>query len=209
MKNQAAELTGEKFNMLTVLERAGSKNGKALWKCQCECGNAIYLTTDILKSGRQISCGCYRKSRNLKHGDCYERLYHIWNGMIGRCTHKSYPSYKHYGKNGVSVCDQWKEYESFKKWALENGYDDNLLIDRIDNGKGYSPDNCRFVTAKQQQNNKTNNHVLTFKGQRKTVCEWAEILNVNPQALFSRLKRGWTIERTLSEPIHLKGGVCH
>lgn len=137
------------------------------------------------------------------------RLYHIWNGMRGRCLHKSYASFKNYGGKGVKIVKEWLKFENFKKWALENGYSETLTLDRIDSNKDYEPNNCRWVSMKKQQNNKTNNRKLFYNGEYKTVSEWAECLGVNTQTLFTRLKRGWSVERTLATPVKVKGGVYH
>ena len=137
------------------------------------------------------------------------RLYHIWNGMRGRCLHESCAGYKYYGAKGVSICEDWGDFDNFKKWALNNGYKDGLTLDRIDNKKGYSPNNCRWVTIKMQENNRSNNRRLFYKGEYKTVSEWAEYLGFNTQTLFTRLQRGWSIERALTTPIKVKGGGHH
>ena len=133
-----------------------------------------------------------------------KRIYHIWNGMIGRCTHPSYPSYERYGAKGISVCQEWMTFENFEKWALKNGYEKTLSLDRLDNEKDYSPDNCRWSTFKEQENNRSNNRKLVYRGQEKTVSEWAEALGVNVATLFTRLKRGWSTERLLETPIRAK-----
>lgn len=142
-------------------------------------------------------------------GNANTRLYHIWNGMRGRCLHKSYQNYKHYGAKGVNICDSWDSFSNFEKWALNNGYKDNLTLDRIDNNKGYSPSNCRWITIKAQENNRSNNKRLTYNGVNMTVSEWAEHLNINTQTLYTRLKRGWSVERTLTTPARRKGGECY
>lgn len=133
------------------------------------------------------------------------RLYHIWNGMRGRCLHRSYPNYKNYGAKGITICDSWGNFEKFKEWALNNGYSEALTLDRINNKKGYNPNNCRWVSIKTQENNRANNRNLFYNGLNMTVSEWAEYLGINTQTLFTRLKRGWSIERTLTTPIR-KGG---
>ena len=133
------------------------------------------------------------------------RLYHIWNGMRGRCLHRSYPNYKNYGAKGITICDSWGNFEKFKEWALNNGYSEALTLDRINNKKGYNPNNCRWVSIKTQENNRANNRNLFYNGLNMTVSEWSEYLGINTQTLFTRLKRGWSIERTLTTPIR-KGG---
>lgn len=126
------------------------------------------------------------------------RIYHIWNGMIGRCIRESYPSYKNYGAKGINVCEEWKSFENFYEWAMSNGYEEHLTIERIDSGKNYDPSNCCWATMKEQQNNRCNNHVITYNGQSKTVSQWAEELGMKTQTLFTRFKRNWSTERALT-----------
>lgn len=126
--------------------------------------------------------------------------------MRGRCLHKSYDNFKNYGGKGVKIYKEWLIFENFKKWALENGYNEILTLDRIDNSKDYEPNNCRWVSMKEQENNRTNNRKLFYNGEYKTVSEWANYLGFNNKTLFTRLKRGWSVERTLATPIREKGG---
>lgn len=129
------------------------------------------------------------------------RLYNIWNGMIGRCTRESYPSYKNYGGKGIRVCEEWiNSFDAFREWALSHGYADNLTIDRIDSKADYSPDNCKWSSMKEQQNNKMNNHLVTFEGVTKTVAQWAEVLGIKQHTLYTRLKRNWSAEKALTTP---------
>lgn len=140
------------------------------------------------------------------------RLNNIYSHMKSRCYNPNSDHYKYYGGRGITVCDEWlnpdmvynngkgswtKGYEAFKKWALENGYQDNLTIDRIDVNKGYCPENCRWVTRKVQQNNTRRNHLLTYKGETKNITEWAEITGISVTAITKRIRRNWTVERAL------------
>lgn len=126
------------------------------------------------------------------------RIYHIWNGMMGRCTRKSNPNYANYGAKGIQVCEAWKDFDVFREWAMANGYADNLTIDRIDNNGNYEPGNCKWSTMKDQQNNKKNNHVVTYAGETKTISQWAEDLGIKTHTLFTRFKRGWSVEKALT-----------
>jgi hypothetical protein len=119
--------------------------------------------------------------------------------MIGRCTHESYPSYKRYGGKGIRVCEEWiNSFESFEKWALANGYSGSLTLDRKDSKKDYCPDNCRWATMREQQNNRADNHVVTYNGKSQTVSQWASELGIKTQTLFSRFKRHWSVEKALT-----------
>ena len=192
---KVSDITGNRYGALVAIERAGSTSeGLALWRCRCDCGGEIVARGANLRSGNTTSCGCVRneqaRMRCTKHGDYGKRLHTIWRHMKERCEDANNRYYYCYGGRGVSVCEEWHDYEVFKKWALENGYDDQLSIDRIDNDKDYSPDNCRWATMKEQQNNRSNNCRYTYNGDTHTVAEWADILGVNKHTLYTRLRRG-------------------
>lgn len=141
----------------------------------------------------------------LRHGDRGKRLYRIWKNMRQRCFNPNCPAYPAYGGRGISACKEWDDYLTFKEWALKNGYCDNLTLDRINNNLGYSPENCRWATIKEQSNNTRTNRVLSFNGQNRTMSQWAETLGVCVATLWDRLDNGWSVERTLTEPIHNNG----
>ena len=135
---------------------------------------------------------------NIKHGDRYTRLYDIWRGIKSRCYTQSSTSYKNYGLRGVKMCDEWLDYQTFKRWALANGYKDNLTIDRIDVNGDYTPNNCRWVSYKENSNNKRNNRYIEYNGKIKTLTEWAEEYHIKVGTLWARLNKGWTIEKALN-----------
>ena len=141
------------------------------------------------------------------HGESRTKLYEIWTSMHGRCKHKSYQSYKYYGGRGICVCDDWKDYLKFKELALSHGYEDGLSLDRIDNNSQYCPENCRFVTMKQQANNRKTNVFFELNGVVHTLAEWSDITGIKYQTLFSRIKRGWSFEDAINKPVRKVEGV--
>ena len=152
-------LEGQKFGRLTAVGIVGSsKNKHKLWYCACDCGGSTVVASDSLVSGGTRSCGCLQRETrvvaNTKHGDCGTRLYRIWKGFVSRCKNKSSTDFKWYGAKGVSVCEEWLKYENFKAWAIANGYDDSLTLDRIDPRGNYEPNNCRWATIAEQNKNK-------------------------------------------------------
>lgn len=203
-------MTGQRFGRLTVVGDSGeSRRGEVLWLCRCDCGNVVTLRGSSLRSGNNRSCGCFRreseKTRCITHGGTNTRLYHIWVNMIQRCSNANRPDFLRYGGGGVQVCEDWKNFESFQEWSLANGYQEWLTIDRKDNNKGYSPENCRWADVITQANNKRTNHYLEYNGKRLTIAQWASTLGVNPKTLSTRLCRGWSIERTLNTPVRKEG----
>lgn len=162
MSNKIIDLTGKRFGMLTVLQRA-EKNmyGKPAWECKCDCGKTSVVCGDVLRRGDTKSCGCMRGVRSFEQKNPEFRrsrrnkLYNLWSGIIYRCSHESASHYEYYGGKGVSVCKEWEDsFEAFAKWSLCNGYKAGLEIDRIDNNLSYSPENCRFITHKENSRNR-------------------------------------------------------
>jgi hypothetical protein len=138
---------------------------------------------------------------NYKHGMRHTRIYNIWRSMRQRCLNPNAINFKNYGGKGISVCDEWNDFTVFAKWAMENGYQDSLTIDRLDVNGNYEPSNCRWATQKAQQNNKTSNRVIEMDGISHTLSEWSAITGVKVATIWARLNSGWSAERTLLEPV--------
>lgn len=188
------DLTGEKYGRFTVLERVGTdKHGRPTWKCECECGNIKIISSRELRSGNTKSCGCLRRdlvtNGNVTHGKSKTRIYKIWAKMLERTVCETCKEYAAYGAVGIGVCDRWRNFEAFYE-DMKDGYADDLSIDRIDNSKGYSADNCRWATDKQQANNKTNNVRIELDGVTKTIAEWSEVFGINSSTAYHRHARG-------------------
>lgn len=199
MANKLIDLTGQHFGRLTVINRAPSLNGATRWNCRCDCGVEKVIRASELRSGSTLSCGCYDREmsslKNTKHGKYGTRPYRIWRSMKTRCYNPNHSWYKRYGGRGIAVCNEWRDdFMSFYNWAMSNGYQDDLTIDRIDNDKGYSPDNCRWISVKKQQNNRCSNRSITINGITKNVSEWCEYCGLPKSRVKERLRRGWTPE---------------
>ena len=135
------------------------------------------------------------------HGMSHTRLHNIWLTMRQRCEKPQCSTYHKYGAKGIKVCAEWSSFEVFRDWAYANGYSENLTIDRIDPHGDYEPSNCRWATQKEQQNNRSNNVVLTYKGVTNQIGEWSEITGIPLRILYDRYYRGWDVDRIFEQPI--------
>lgn len=150
-------LTGQKFGKLTIQNHVGFHNGRTFWKCSCECGTMCEVSTHDLCSGKKRSCGCLRKENKSKliHGKSKERIHKEWRGILHRCKNPSASHYENYGGRGISVCEEWaNSFIAFYNWAINNGYSNDLTLDRIDNDGDYCPENCRWVTHMENCHNR-------------------------------------------------------
>lgn len=211
---KALELSGQRFGRLTVIERAGSKCGHSLWLCRCDCGKETYVIAGALKNKATISCGCWQREQareiNIRHNKSKSRLYVVWKGMRQRCNNPNHSSYPNYGGRGIKVCKEWDDFLEFEKWAVEQGYDGKAefgecTLERKDNSGNYCPENCRFATWSEQQNNSRNNHRITINGETHTLTEWCKIMRINPSTVLRRIKGfGWSEEKAIFTPVYKK-----
>lgn len=206
------DLTGKKFGKLLVIKQSDLyKNNHILWVCKCECGNEYLVRGQSLRSGKTTHCGCSRH-KYLQNSDQNKiRLRSIWRGMKDRCYNTKHRQYKNWGERGITVCDEWiDDFENFYNWAMENGYEKNLTLDRVDVNKNYEPNNCRWSSMAEQCCNKTNNIMLTFDNETKSLPEWARIYGIPRVNLDARLRARWSIEEALSTPVkHYKTKKNH
>lgn len=196
-----------KIGRLTILERIirNLDKSRCYYKCLCDCGNIKFIRNDHLHSGRIQSCGCFQKesvSRNFTtHGQSTSAEYACWCHMKQRCYDSTTSNYNRYGGRGIKVCDRWlNSFENFLEDMGERPSNKHSL-DRIDNNGDYTPENCRWATNKIQTRNTKRTKFIEFNGESKSVSEWAEIYNLNPTSLWSRLKLRWPIEKALLTPI--------
>lgn len=197
---KSIDLTGQKFGRLIVLEKSNKLHNKTTWLCKCDCGNYKKATTSDLKSNKIKSCGCLLKERAIvfcknksKHNLTGTRIYRIWNSMKQRCYYKNGRNYKNYGAKGITVYKEWKnDFLNFYNWSINNGYKDNLTIDRINVNGNYEPNNCRWVSMKEQENNRTNNRIYIYGNKKYTISQLSNKINIPYNTLLWRINNNWS-----------------
>ena len=183
MGNTLIDMTGMRFGKWTVLERDPAKK-KGMWVCRCDCGTVKLVSRRHLKDGGSVSCGCYRKywasTHGVTHGMKKTRLYRIWSGVKDRTCNTNSKYWDRYGGKGITMYEPWKNsFEEFRDWSMANGYTDDLTIDRIDNTKSYTPDNCRWADWITQENNRCNTRYCLYNGERIPVTILSRKLNLS------------------------------
>lgn len=209
------DISGNKYGKLTVLRmlKPHEKVRKGYsWLCQCDCGKIVHGNANKLKSGHTKSCGCllvdFISSLNKKYEISDSRLYRVYRSMIDRCANKKNKRYDDYGGKGINVCEEWMEnFDNFATWSYQNGWCENAprgqcTLDRIDCYGNYEPNNCRWVSNKVQQNNKTNNHLLEHNGEIKTMKEWSECLGISYSKIVYHIGKGRTIKQIIDNYIN-------
>lgn len=204
-KTRLIDLTGQTFGRLTVIRRDGNHpkkrqdgkvvKGETIWLCQCECGNLSRTQGRRLTSGRTRSCGCLNREAITKHGMWHSRVYKIWDGMKSRCENPHHSAYQRYGARGITVCERWHIFENFLADMGEPPV--NHSLERIDNAKDYSPDNCKWATSHEQSRNKRSNRIEEFNGKSQTRADWAQEYGLTQNMMRARLDNGWTMEQAL------------
>lgn len=192
---------GKRFNQLTILGVCKRNKGNVNhFYCQCDCGRTQYVSVSRILHNQQQTCGRFhRKYENQEVGT---RLYNTWNRMIHRCYDPNYHKYPSYGARGISVCDEWRnDYDTFYRWAIENGYQLGLWIERIDNDGNYCPENCKWATRKEQMNNTRRNHFIEYNGETKTLAEWSDVLGINYSTLHNRITRWGNVQKAFGTPV--------
>lgn len=195
------DIKGMKFGNLTAISFEEKKHGVFLWKFKCKCGNTIVLADTMVMIGIITDCGCSNirrdRKRHMKNRDGSNPLYKKWISMKDRCLNENCTIYQRYGGAGITICDEWvNDFDRFHKWAIKNGWEKGKTIDRINNKKGYSPQNCRWATKKQQERNKTSNVYVEYNGENKLLIEWCEIFGLKYFKTYRRIKIfGWDAEK--------------
>ena len=200
MPRKASNLTGQRFSKLVVQSICRQDGSNRMhWLCLCDCGNTIVVRADNLKHGLTRSCGCLRIEATgvgaVTHGMCGTPEYEIWKGIKKRCCAEDYIEFPQYGGRGITICDEWKE--SFEAFYRDMGPrpSPEHSIDRRDNNKGYSKENCRWATLVEQANNRRDNLYFDFDGDRKTLTEWCREFGLNYNRIrYLILKKGMSFE---------------
>lgn len=198
------DFTGMRFGRLTVIGKSNS--GKIRWKCLCDCGNERELIPSRLFVVK--SCGCLSDEHKRNFGKCNKthgmtktRLYHIWSGVKDRCKNSNANAYSEYGGRGIKICEEWEnDFLEFEKWALGNGYNEKLSLDRINTNGDYEPSNCRWATPKQQARNTRRTIYMDYKGSKIPVAEFCEDNNIyNRSFVLARIAQGVSWEQILTD----------
>ena len=204
---------GQRFNKLTVIKLNHTKIYKRYRKdrniyeniyvdyylCKCDCGKECLVQRCNLRSGHTKSCGCIEKG-NIKHRLHDTKLYRIYNHMKERCNNENCKSFKNYGGRGIKICKEWNnDFMSFYNWAINNGYQENLSIDRIDVNGNYEPNNCRWVDILTQANNKTNNFYIDYDNKKYTMSDLSRLLNIHYEKSRIAIHNGKDIEYCINK----------
>jgi hypothetical protein len=202
------DLTGQQFGRLTAIVVSEIRPRRG-WICRCSCGTVCTVTTDKLLSGHTRSCGCLQREitirRSTTHGLRHQDEYEIWCAIKARCNNPKHIAYARYGGRGIRVCDEWQH--DFPRFFADMGpRPPGLTIERKDNDKGYSADNCRWATYKEQSANSSKPRYIEWNKERRSITDWAKHLHMPRLALQGRFNNGWTIERALTEPYPAQSG---
>lgn len=205
-KYKGPEWIGKRYGRLTVIREAFmDATGVYKWGLRCDCGNVIESRIGNVVNGHTVSCGCYKTeviSAPRKHGMAGTRLYNIWREMKRRCKTGNSAS-KHYADRGITICEEWESFVNFENWAINNGYKDDLSIERTDVNGNYCPENCKWINRALQTRNTRKTLWVDRNGKRMSLAEACEQENVPYKTVFARITNlGWTVDKALSVPVN-------
>lgn len=204
MKRKYKDIVGGQFGQLTAIAYAGStKEGRAKWLCECDCGNRTTVLLTSLTGGHATSCGCLLKSKITTHGKSNTKFYRVWLSMKTRCNNPRSNRYKYYGGKGITYDSRWETFENFYIDMYE-GYKEGLTLDRINRERSYSKDNCRWVGITTQNNNKSDNLLILYRGKSHSPKEIVELTSLSLGNIYNRKRAGWSDEKITSTPIASK-----
>lgn len=209
------DLTGMEFDRLKVIRADGTNSsGQVVWICKCKCGNTVRVDGASLRRGATRSCGCLLRDmhregsiqKNTVHGDYGTSLYSVWATIKSKCNNPNAGDYNLFGGAGISYYPEWEKYEPFKEWALANGYSPELVVDRKDHAKDFTPDNTVFVDRKTRYSNTKRTHMLTYKGRTMSISEWPRISGIKSSTIRFRLKSGVPIGEAIFSTNNSRSG---
>lgn len=199
------DVVGNKYNRWTVIKELEPKNNQRTVLCECSCKNhttrEVYLNN--LRYNKSLSCGCIPLEKNTIHGMSNDRLYTIHKGILARCNNKNHRDYHNYGGRGIVVCDEWKNnFMSFYNWAIKNGYEDNLTLERVNVDGNYEPTNCTWITIAEQQLNKRNTIYVEHNGERERLSDLSNRIGISWKTLKYRLEQNYKYEDLIKPAIY-------
>lgn len=201
--SKAPDLTGQRFGLLTVIRKSGSKPyGGYSYLCRCDCGTEREISSGSLsrKNGSR-SCGCLGRAKLIKrstsHGLHKHPVYKCWNSMIERCLNPRHTYYARYGGRGIKVCERWRNFEGFRDDMLSTWFE-GATVERKDVNGDYEPSNCTWATRADQNRNRSNTVWLTHNGETKRIMEWAVALNLSHHIIRNRLAAGLPVDEILA-----------
>lgn len=205
LMGKAKDITGQRFGRLKAICDVGLDTDRHMkWLCECDCGKEVVVRGSDLRKGKQVSCGCYKRENTSiyasTHGMSKERIYHIWNGIKDRCNRPNSHSFKHYGGRGITVCNEWYDFEVFLSWAFSRGYNNNLTIERIDVNGNYEPENCKWIPMSEQAMNTRRTHYITIGKEHFAVAMWENKKGHKRGLVNGRLQRGFSEEDAVNLP---------
>lgn len=207
VKMGALDLTGMRFKRLVAIERVENSHRGTRWKCLCDCGTTTIVATRELRTGDTKSCGCWDKEkaaeRRRTHGASYTPEYTVWINMWNRCEDPKNNMFHRYGGRGIKVDEQWRDFSAFIG-DMGTRPSRKHTLERRDNNKGYGPANCSWATYTEQSRNKSNNRIVTYKGQTVALPDAVALSTAGAdyRCVKSRLQRGWDVQRALDTPPH-------
>ena len=209
---------GDRYGRFTIVQEVEKRNEKRYFLCKCDCGNTRIERLVAIRAGEVKSCGCLKQEtdrENIKkyimshpnyseHDSYYKKMYGNWHDMKQRCQNQNSRAYKWYGGRGIRVCQEWQKFRPFMEWALSNGWEEYLTIERNDVNGHYEPSNCSWIPRNKQSCNTRRSRFITHEGQTMILKHWEQQLGVKRELLRRRLDKGWSIERTFNTPLQLK-----
>lgn len=203
MAPKTIDLTGRIFGKLKVLRFVYREDNESYWECLCECGKRNVVRKGNLVQGHSTSCGCYGRARAIEatktHGMTNSRTYKSWDQMRQRCHNSKHHAFHNYGGRGIGICKEWDDFLVFLRDMGERP--EGRSLDRVDNLRGYSPDNCKWSTSKEQNSNTRRTRVITYNNESLSLSGWASRLGTKCATINARIRNGWKLEDAITQPI--------